>query len=1693
MFRKLISSLVIISMLVSDLSGWGNRSASAMIESDEQKQIIPIQLRDGPDETLLQGESLEDITGPKSHVDSERESSVTGSEKDRGNDRQLILDLGQGIPSSKMDGQALNLSPSNPTTVSSTLFSPREGTGNDMAKGNASSAKSSGEGETTILPDRQVPEEKKETFVLNRVEKKVQEDANLQHTLPSIKEFDEKTPLFQPKKRVVLFAEESQEKKIEKQDNLMKNWELAGGESDEELILKRKSDGIHTDQSDGPSFEGDIRVTRSETQQEPKEHLLRKKEKTAASFRALLSESDDLEYSSDRGTGYSGMENSPLPESQRSGVELTNFQNQAFLSGAFNPFSMKIGKPTSEKKRPSFPYEGHRGSLEKRSSYPSQGLNINGGGGSELGNFSEYEGSGLEDFSVDSVNPSRNLFAEEEDLIIPLDQIRNLSPEVQDFLHHVKVRIIDGKLNWKQWLGIGGGIVIGAGCAWPWMVIMFDSLLACYARNVEFRYNNGTNAVDPKVLDAHFRDFNSWLNFKSMVVLVGFPMGIAVASKTASIFIDLTKDSNHSFSIQKSTKHSLTLWATKGGAYCGAFFAGLLPVYYLCHSLLGCDLSAQFFLQLQPVVNYQYYISNDIFFNISTNYILDDVFPNISTNYLNLIGPGAIACLFQSPLPQENFELFGIGAVFLFFSTSLYYGYQVSKTLQKWLNDSFFLKKEDISHLNLEVIRQDYLVQFKDIIRIIASENINELSPLYNTVFRHNLRKIDQEFDSNHEELRGFESLRVLKVFLDVYHQHKHGLEEETTDGWKKTWASRIGWAIPLIATYGKMVIYQFIIAQFLGKFWPSPDHTKDGAYIDYIQPNIGAIALSCIFGYSLAHVTHGIVEKKAVEECVYELLGGKKLAGGNSHAPLRLGLKIWDYLYGIFQTLPYLVIGFAPLANELNPEWPNLYQIYPYPVSLSFNVGQILFILSFGIADIFNNAAAFHHSSSILVNGFDALVSYFYVFEEYKRDKLIRITTQLREIFKEMKHDVLEQVHQILSENYKSGTNIWKKNNLKKNMIKVIEGMDSGTFFFEDQVTLKKVFKNAENTKVESYSSHNLSFETQEFLKYIKTQVVKGVLNWQQKAGIIGGVITGLAVSWPLMAIIFYGLLAPYFQTFGAATSPKYFNIGTDSPANITEGLSHFNKVVNIFTLTAFVGFPLGVDATSRTATILKNLAAEKTSSFSIQKTRNHSLLLLGAKGCLYFGTFSASILPVYYLYDGFFGSFKDSCPGSNHTCSKLEGWIACPDDPGYSNCPNGTPYCPQGLLGFVYTYTVSADIFFNITGIINYDKFCNQTDDFPSKVVFWVGAPFLFVDTFLQYGYQVSTTVEAWSNNYFFGKMRASFLLSSLEAIRKKYLTQFKDLKRIIYEWDEDRVDNAYKRLFIDEAANLHTDAEENPEKLTTPEALHVLTILENLHNEYKEDVEETKDQDWKKTWASRLSWSIPLIATYGRMFIFQYILANMLMSFSSFWTTKTNFDEDTPSTGASTLTCILGGIFANITQGWMEKDAVEKGVYDILGGDKIPDGSSHAHLRRSIKAWDYLYGLFNTLPYLAVGFFAVGYEASIGILPWQVLLLISFGIADAFNNAVAFHDSNLNVVNAYDSLVTSYGTPSTEQKKDRLIRMTRQLRRLFKNLHPDVLEEVDWELNKNSQNVQDGEYESDFEQGEDEYSKANEKDEI
>jgi hypothetical protein len=575
------------------------------------------------------------------------------------------------------------------------------------------------------------------------------------------------------------------------------------------------------------------------------------------------------------------------------------------------------------------------------------------------------------------------------------------------------------------------------------------------------------------------------------------------------------------------------------------------------------------------------------------------------------------------------------------------------------------------------------------------------------------------------------------------------------------------------------------------------------------------------------------------------------------------------------------------------------------------------------------------------------------------------------------------------------------------------------------------------------------LSPATQDFLRYVKKRIVDGELNKKQKAGIVLGMATGAGVAWPLMVIFFDGILSPYasylFSYYVRHCPPTSCDLNSTSNV-LTTQFKNFNSYLNFYTMMGLVGIPMGIDAASRTAVILSSLGEENTTSFSLQKNKNHRITLLFTKGSLYFGSIIAGFLPVYYLYDSLLGCHI-----------KLEqAYFA----------KNSTDPC------FALEYEVHTNIFLdlNISGDCLNDPpdFANCTrkwDELPSKsfYLFGIGAPFVWFDIVLQYGHQLTSYAIKWINDYFFSIMRASSRFSSVESIRQGYVTQFRELKRLIFELDEGGIDDLYDAVFLESTKTSDQDTGVSFEERTQNDAIRILKVFNEFYRQHKNSLEEEETENWKKTCASCIGWAISLIATFGRMVIFQNIIESLL---GQFWYDNVdvfnhNYRHE-PSTGATILSYFLGGLFANVTQGFIEKEAVEESIYDLLGSKKIQNGSSHKSLRTGIKIWDCIYGIFQTIPYLAVGYALTGEKFS-AIPSWVIVFLLSFGIADAFNNVIAFHDSNLAVVDAYDSLKATYGTPSPEYKRDKLVRITRQLRHLFKDLDGHVLEEVDWLLNQ------------------------------
>ena len=139
MLKKLISYLVIFSIIVSDLAGWANRPAYGMIndpgEEGERGLFIPIKAQ-SPSEEISSPESQDNTNSQQSLADrDQKDSSIDNEQESREEKDQkssLILNLNQGIPdlghgivSSDKEKERISLSPSQRLDLSLTLPSPQ--------------------------------------------------------------------------------------------------------------------------------------------------------------------------------------------------------------------------------------------------------------------------------------------------------------------------------------------------------------------------------------------------------------------------------------------------------------------------------------------------------------------------------------------------------------------------------------------------------------------------------------------------------------------------------------------------------------------------------------------------------------------------------------------------------------------------------------------------------------------------------------------------------------------------------------------------------------------------------------------------------------------------------------------------------------------------------------------------------------------------------------------------------------------------------------------------------------------------------------------------------------------------------------------------------------------------------------------------------------------------------------------------------------------------------------------------------------------------------------------------------------------------------------------------------------------------------------------------------------------------------
>jgi hypothetical protein len=497
-------------------------------------------------------------------------------------------------------------------------------------------------------------------------------------------------------------------------------------------------------------------------------------------------------------------------------------------------------------------------------------------------------------------------------LTIPED----IDPRVLAFLVYAKDYIIDGKFTKRQMiLGGVGGTLIGVGVANAMPPIFISSL------------NGLGDTIDYDIKwDLPIAD--------SIITHTGISLGFDSISRNITIIGQLAGPSTEEFSIpsHKIKIIGYLLDSRKCAlvpVYIGASIAALLPVYYLWH--------------------------------VEKDHITND--EEGKSIYLTFFG-----CL----------------APTLWLDALFSNGQALKEVVDQKFNDSLIAQAYGALPLSqAALIRQDKLDLFDDLERLFKNSPEDQIHELYEQVLTQGLNIKKSGVDIPEDHLKAADTLRTLKVLTQIHHDNF--IPFEFTKTWKKRVSDVVGWLIPTIATAGRSAVFYAIISSLL--------HDMGLGY------GVANKTLSVIFGAVLSSLFQGKVEVDAVKQAVYELLFGEDTESENSYSCTRNVLrkfgKGYNYLQGVWNTLPYILVGIAATQD-----WGFALQV----VSLVF----------FGLADMFNNTISFNESYGNAIHKTESLLSYKKPTPTYKRNKLIDLVRRYRKTYEIMDPEILTKLNEL-------------------------------------------------------------------------------------------------------------------------------------------------------------------------------------------------------------------------------------------------------------------------------------------------------------------------------------------------------------------------------------------------------------------------------------------------------------------------------------------------------------------------------------------------------------------------------------------------------------------------------------------------------------------------------------------------------
>ncbi|MBP9692731.1 MAG: hypothetical protein KBD90_05325 [Alphaproteobacteria bacterium] len=298
-------------------------------------------------------------------------------------------------------------------------------------------------------------------------------------------------------------------------------------------------------------------------------------------------------------------------------------------------------------------------------------------------------------------------------------------------------------------------------------------------------------------------------------------------------------------------------------------------------------------------------------------------------------------------------------------------------------------------------------------------------------------------------------------------------------------------------------------------------------------------------------------------------------------------------------------------------------------------------------------------------------------------------------------------------------------------------------------------------------------------------------------------------------------------------------------------------------------------------------------------------------------------------------------------------------------------------------------------------------------------------------------------------------------IETQRQFYVETLKKLMWILYKLPDEQIKQLYEEVFP------------KIEKGEVSEALNTLKVLEVLLKVYEsyEGEDPIPSQQAKKKQASIFGWIGAGLASVGRHLAFWYSIYSI--NSASFLSLLPLL----PSEVMWPLSILLGGIIGATTQGWIERENLEKSYFNITRGKTVTEPQGWWPIRVINRVWNYLIqGPFYSLPYLFTLIeFLVHCNTKeichyVVPLPLIIIMGVPFLLADAANNATYFNESSGKWISAINRLLsyTPFAKYLTGYKKDKLIEITHGFREKMRDLIPEVVKDLDTYFRKKIPNL-------------------------